>query len=319
METNLAPISIARQLRQLDLFYFTPRMLSDLFSLDLARVYRLVARLKEDGLIVEVEKGKYLLLGLEPERVLSNPLFIASHLVTPAYVSYWSALHLYGFTEQVPLTAFVATTKKKRPVSFHGFRFRFVTVQPDKFFGYRREMVGELPVLIADEAKAIVDSLDQPRYAGGIAEVAKALRAALEVVDVSTLVEYANRMGSKSLGSRLGYLLESLSHPAEGQRPEPLKAEKPGFSTTPGTLAPETHLRGKPTVPSSAQKPGFWTPPERIPEPVEGQRPELVEGLICSASPVKLDPARPRNDHINARWQIVVNVPQAELFPQGMG
>jgi predicted transcriptional regulator of viral defense system len=273
MEPNLAPISIARQLRQLDLFYFTPRMLSDLFSLDLARVYRLVARLKEDGLIVEAEKGKYLLLGFEPERVLSNPLFIASHLVTPAYVSYWSALHFYGFTEQVPLTVFAATTKKKRPVSFHGFQFRFVTVQPDKFFGYRREIVGELPVLIADEAKAIVDSLDQPRYAGGAAEVAKALRSALEMVDVPTLVEYANRMGNKSLGSRLGYLLESLGHPVEGQRPEPR------------------------------------------PELAEG----LVERLIRSASPVKLDPARPQNGRTNTRWQVVVNVPDAELFPQGVG
>ena len=74
--------------------------------------YRLAARLKAEGLGEEVEKGKYLLLGLEPERVLSNPLFIASHLAAPAYVSYWSALHYYGFTEQVPLTAFVATTKK---------------------------------------------------------------------------------------------------------------------------------------------------------------------------------------------------------------
>jgi DNA-binding IclR family transcriptional regulator len=63
MEPNLAPISIVRQLRQLDLFYFTPRMLSDLFTLDLPRVYRLVARLKEDGLIMEAEKGKYLLPG----------------------------------------------------------------------------------------------------------------------------------------------------------------------------------------------------------------------------------------------------------------
>ncbi|RLC89307.1 MAG: hypothetical protein DRI37_04090 [Chloroflexi bacterium] len=216
MEPNLASISIIRQLRRHDLFYFTPRMLGDLLMLDRERVYRLVARLKGEQLIAGVEKGKYLLLGLEPERVLSNPLFIASHLVTPAYVSYWSALHFYGFTEQVPLTVFAATTKKKRPVAFHGFRFRFVTVQPRKFFGYRRETVGELPVLIADEAKAIVDSLDQPCYAGGITEIAKSLRAALEVVDVPTLVEYANRMADKSLGSRLGYLLERLGHPVEG-------------------------------------------------------------------------------------------------------
>jgi predicted transcriptional regulator of viral defense system len=257
MASNLAPISIVRQLRQRDLFYFTPRMLSDLFTLDPARAYRLIARLKEASLITKVEKGKYLLLGLEPERVLSNPLFIASHLVTPAYVSYWSALHFYGFTEQVPLTVFAATTKKKRPVSFHEFYFRFVTVQPHKFFGYRREMTGELPVIIADEAKAIVDSLDQPRYAGGIAEVAKALRAALEIVDVPTLVEYANWMGDKSLGSRLGYLLESLGHTAKG--------------------------------------------------------------IICSASPIKLDPTRPREGHIAPPWRVIVNVPRAELFLQGVG
>ncbi len=257
MSQNPSPISIIRQLHQCDLFYFTPRILADLLTLELPRVYRLVAQLKTEGLIAEVEKGKYLVLGFEPERVLSNPLFTASHLVTPAYVSYWSALHFYGFTEQVPLTVFVATTKKKRPVAFRGFRFRFVTIQPRKFFGYRRETVGELPVLIADEAKAIVDSLDRPRYAGGIAEVAKALRAALETVDVPTLIEYASRMGDKSLGSRLGYLLEMWGHP--------------------------------------------------------------VEGLIHSASPVKLDPARPRSGPYEPHWRVVVNVSEAELQPPGVG
>jgi predicted transcriptional regulator of viral defense system len=205
----------------------------------------------------EVEKGKYLLLGLEPERVLSNPLFIASHLVAPAYVSYWSALHYYGFTEQVPLITFVATTKKKRPVSFRDFRFRFARIKPDKFFGYRREMLGDLPVVVADEAKAIVDSLDLPQYAGGIAEVAKALRAALETVEVPTLVGYANRMGDKSLGSRLGYLLETLGHP--------------------------------------------------------------VDGLISSISPIKLDPSRPRAGRTDSRWQVVANVSEAEMIPQGVG
>jgi len=172
-----------------------------------------VIQLKESGLLAEVENGKYLVLGFEPERVLANPLFIASQLVTPGYVSFWSALHYYGFTEQAPLTVFVATTKKKRPVVFHDQRFRFVTVQPRKLFGYRRETVGELPVLIADEAKALVDSLAEPRYAGGVAEVVRALHAALPQAGVATLLEYANRMGDKSLGSRLGFLLARLGHP----------------------------------------------------------------------------------------------------------
>jgi predicted transcriptional regulator of viral defense system len=216
MVEKLSPIYVAQRLHQADLFYFTPSLLADLFRLSRRQAYRLAAQLKAKGLVDEAEKGKYLLLGLAPERVLSNPLFIASHLVAPAYVSYWSALHYYGFTEQVPLTAFVATTKKKRPVTYRDFRFRFVTVKPNKFFGYRRESVGDLPVLVADEAKAIVDSLNLPNYAGGVAEVAKALRVALGAMDVPTLVEYANRMGEKSLGSRLGYLLETFGYPVKG-------------------------------------------------------------------------------------------------------
>ena len=212
----VSSIHVARQLRQGDLFYFTPRLLADLLSLTPRQAYRLIARLRTDGLVDEVEKGKYLLLGLEPETVLSNPLYIASHLVAPAYVSYWSALHHYGFTEQVPLTTIVATTRQKRPATYRDFRFHFVAVKPHKFFGYRREGVGGLPTVVADEAKAIVDSLDLPQHAGGMGEIAKALRIALETVDVPTLIEYANRMRNKSLGSRLGYLLEMFDRPAEG-------------------------------------------------------------------------------------------------------
>jgi predicted transcriptional regulator of viral defense system len=226
-------------LHQSSLYALTPGLLADLFGLERSAVHRLIARLRSEELIEEVERGKYLLLGLEPERVLANPLFIASHLVTPAYVSYWSALHFYGFTEQVPLRTLVATTKKKRPLNYRGFCFHFVTIQPKKFFGYRREQVGELPVMIADEAKAIVDSLDLLHYAGGIAEVAKALRAALsEGVEVPTLIEYANQMGNKSLGSRLGYLLESLGQPTEGllHSESPIKLD-PSLPRT-GTTVP---------------------------------------------------------------------------------
>lgn len=216
MAEILSSIHVARQLRQNDLFYFTASLLADLLSLTQRQAYRLIARLKADGLVDEVEQGKYLLLGLEPEMVLSNPLYIASHLVVPAYVSYWTALHHYGFTEQVPLTTFVATTRKKRPVTYQGFRFYFVAVKPHKYFGYRRDKVGDLPTVVADEPKAIVDSLDLPQHAGGVGEVAKALRIALGTMDVPTLIEYANRMGNKSLGSRLGYLLEIFGRPAQG-------------------------------------------------------------------------------------------------------
>jgi predicted transcriptional regulator of viral defense system len=236
---KLSTISVAQQLLQSDLLYFTAPLLADLFSLSPRQAYWLIARLRADGLVDQVENGKYLLLGLEPERALSNPLYIASHLVAPGYVSYWSALHHYGFTEQVPLTTFVATTRRKRPVAYRGFRFHFVAVKPHKFFGYRRELLGDLPTLVADEAKAIVDSMDLPQHAGGMGEVARALRTAMETVDVPTLIEYANRMENKSLGSRLGYLLEVFGQPAEGlvHAAGPVKLD-PGRPRTGPTVAP---------------------------------------------------------------------------------
>src|SRR6266849_2788831 len=157
-----SPVSVARSLLAEEQYYFTPALLASLLRLDHKQAYRLAARLNDVGLAAKIEKGKYLLLGLEPERVLSNPLFIANQLVNPSYVSYWSALHLHSLTTQVPQTVFCATTRKKKPIEFHGQTYRYVLIKPHKFFGYRREPVGALPVLIADEAKAIVDSLDQP-------------------------------------------------------------------------------------------------------------------------------------------------------------
>ncbi len=210
------PVSVARRLYASGIFYLTPRLLAGIFDLDTSQAYGLLERLTRQGLTVAVEKGKYLLVGLEPERVLGNPLFVAAQLAHPSYISYWSALHYHGMTEQVPHTVFVATTRKKRPLAFQGHRFRYVTIKPDKFFGYRRESVGDLPVVVADPEKTLIDSLDQPRYAGGMTEVAHALAAALPDLDIPLLLDYAARMGDLSLSSRLGYLLTVLGVPATG-------------------------------------------------------------------------------------------------------
>lgn len=207
---------IMRCLHEADLYYFSPATLSALFDVSMTKAYEILRHLRAEGLVRPVEAGKYLLLGFRPEQVLSNPMFIATRLAHPAYVSYWSALHFHGLTEQVPRTIFVATTRKHRPLDFDGARFVFVRVAPYKFFGYQRETIGDLPVLVAEVEKALVDSLDQLRYAGGLLEVAKALYQAREQLNPERLIEYANRMRNRSLCSRLGYLLDCFGQPVEG-------------------------------------------------------------------------------------------------------
>jgi len=207
---------IMRHLHEGDLYYFSPATLAALLDVPRAKAYDILRRLKAEGLVRPVESGKYLLLGFQPERVLSNPFFIATRLAHPAYVSFWSAIHFYGLTEQVPRTVFVATTRRQRPLDFNGSSFVFVRLATHKFFGYQRELIGDLPVLLAEMEKTLVDSLDQPRYAGGLLEVAKALYQAKEQLAPERLVEYANRMRNRSLCSRLGYLLERFGRSLEG-------------------------------------------------------------------------------------------------------
>ncbi|MEW6400664.1 MAG: hypothetical protein AB1649_02630, partial [Chloroflexota bacterium] len=217
----ITPISAAQKVLQNELFAFNSRTISALFGLDKFQTLSLLDRMEQDGLVVRIEKGKFLLLGLTPERVLSNPLYIGCNLVTPAYISFWSSLHFHGFTEQAPRTTFVATTRRKKEFTFREMHFNFVTLNPQAFFGYRREMLAELPVVVADEPKSILDSLRFPQYAGGVSEVAKALQIALSQgsLEMPILLEYAERLQNASLRSRLGYLLELLGQSIGGLKP----------------------------------------------------------------------------------------------------
>lgn len=203
---------IIRKLRTSNVDYFTPRDLMSLFKLSPIQAYPILRRLKRGKLVAEVEKGKYFTLGLEPEKILSNPYFLANKILSPSYISFWTALNFYGLTEQVPFTVFIASTRKKPSVRFGKQNFKYVRIASRKFFGYERILYGDLPVLFADREKAILDSLDQPQYAGGISEIAKCLDNALrdKKIRVARLTGYAVRMGNKTLCSRLGYLLEKL-------------------------------------------------------------------------------------------------------------
>ena len=234
MALYLSPITTAQKLSRYDLFTFSSRILADLFELDKFQTSNLLHRMEQVGLVTRIEQGKYVLLGLTPEKVLSNPLYIGSNLVVPSYISYWSALHFYGLTEQAPRKIFIAVCRRKSELSFDKMKFKFITINPRIFFGYQRVLNADLPVVIADEAKAILDSLSLPQYAGGITEVAKALYVAVEekLLDISTLVDYAGRFENQSLTSRLGYLLELLGQPTQGLQepkgPVRLDPQNPG-------------------------------------------------------------------------------------------
>ena len=174
-------------------------------SLERSQIYPLLFSLKRKGWVKEVEKGKYVttVFGTIETSIFS----IATNLTWPSYISFWSALNYYGFKEQAPKTITVATTKKKKEVKFEDVTIKFITLSPKRFFGYIRLE----DFTIAEKEKCIIDSLLLPRYSGGINEISKAIHLAIEDIMLEKLVDYAIKIGNKSVVKRLGYILKKLN------------------------------------------------------------------------------------------------------------
>ncbi len=181
-------------------------------------VNKLLHDLTKSKWLFRINRGKYLILPLEAgaeSKFTEHEFVLSSSLISPYYISYWSALNHYGWTEQVSKTIFIVTTKRKLKREIMGLTFKFITLNKTKFFGFKTIQINNHPINLAEKEKAIVDCLDQPRNCGGIVEVIKAIDEAKSELDVSKLLSYVKKMKNSAILNRLGYILELLEIKAE--------------------------------------------------------------------------------------------------------
>lgn len=168
-------------------------------------------RLTLKGRVQRIKRGYYILVPARAGYQTSwteHVFFFIDGILDEYYVGYWTALNYWQMTEQIPRTIFVATRKRRRDFTYNNtVPIHFITISPHKFFGWTVEKMGDAEFRISDREKTIVDSLDQPQYAGGISEVAKGLRTNLNWEKMTT---YPDRLRNSSVHKRLGYLLEIL-------------------------------------------------------------------------------------------------------------
>jgi len=172
----------------------------------------ILSRLEKNGWIERIEKGKYIIipLGAEKGKYTLNEFVLGSYLVDPCIISYWSALNYYGFTEQIPRTVFIQTTsrKKHQEVTIFGVPYKIIRMKKEKIFGVEKAWFENTQISLTNREKTIIDCLDKSQYAGGIIEVAKALRT--EEYDKNILIKYAKRIHNSGVIRRLGYICEFL-------------------------------------------------------------------------------------------------------------
>ena len=190
---------------------FTPAMAAAILKQSPASIRKRLHYLARRRWLLRLERGKYLIVpfsaGPEAEYT-ENELVIASHLLTPYYISYRTALSFYGYTEQPGRTIYIATQNRKSPLTFNGLTYYFIKLSPHKFFGHRRIWIGEHAIMMANKEKTVVDGLDHPEHAGGIVEVGKALWRGQDDIDLERVAAYSLQMQNRAIIKRLGFLLE---------------------------------------------------------------------------------------------------------------
>ena len=180
-----------------------------------------LSRLESKGWLERLERGKYMLVPLEAgvaREWSEDPLAIGTFLAPSGAAAYWTAVRHWGWTTQLPRTQFFVTAKRRATArkTILGVPYRFVTLKADHIFGIAEEWAGGLPVRVTDRERTIVDILDRPDLAGGIAEVSEALTRAWPDIDIDRLTEYVERFGSGTVPKRLGYLAELLQLEVSG-------------------------------------------------------------------------------------------------------
>lgn len=207
---------------------------------------RLLSALVDGGWLLRLRRGLYGCTGEIAGTGSIHPYAVATSLVSPSAISHWSALSHHGFTEQLPHNVSAITPRRivtptmrgssgevrqrKHAWEVAGIRYEYVSVKPERFFGYDLVWVDErFRVPLTDRERTVLDCFAFPHLIGGLSEALAILSEHWAGLDLSKLVAYALRFSQGATIKRLGWALEEvgvppgylqplLDHPISGHR-----------------------------------------------------------------------------------------------------
>ena len=215
---------------------------------------KLAHDLVRKGWIQRLGDGRYLLNPGRhgPDAVPdTDPFRLGAHLVRPYYFGYASAAELWGLLLQAGHVYYLVTPTRTAVRPDHAAQYRFVRVRRERFFGRvvlsRR---GER-IWVSDRERTLLDCLARPELAGGLPGVVQVLARAGPGLRWDRLSRYLDRLGTPSLGRRLGFLADrlGLTVPAGWRRRWRARADDPWTPLGPpsefaraGPHEPEWHV-----------------------------------------------------------------------------
>ena len=185
-------------------------------------VKQLLSDMTQRGLLMRIQKGVYCIIPYErdPETFMPDWHLLAGYLIKNAnyYIGYYSALQIHDLITQPSLQEQIVVSKQTRPsrIFIKDVPFQFIYHNEKHFFGINKMWIDNFhKVNCSDLEKTLIDALFKPNYAGGIAEIAKALCTSRDKINFDRLYDYLLRFDSQAVIKRLGFIIEilDLKHP----------------------------------------------------------------------------------------------------------
>lgn len=133
------------------LTFFTIKTLKDILEVRKeSSLFPVIKRLLQVGLLVKIERDKYLLKGAKV-----HDFALANFIYRPSYISFESALNFYGILSQFPYEVTSVSSKKTVEKTFESKVFVYNHIKMDLFWGYQKQD----NFLIAFPEKALLDQL----------------------------------------------------------------------------------------------------------------------------------------------------------------
>jgi len=152
----MAKKSILTFTKELNRPIFTTREAAMLSGSSLSNASKMLKILEKKGLISKIARGIWAETGNEKLSSYSVISFLLPK--NRAYVSFISALHLYGIIEQIPQEITLASTVHTKIIHTKLGTFSIHRIPPSFFDGFDWHK-GEGSFLIAEPEKALIDSL----------------------------------------------------------------------------------------------------------------------------------------------------------------
>ena len=179
----------------------------------------LTSELIKRGIIARIKRGKYIII---PQDMGENIDYIGNWYVIAReianspkyYISHYSAMDIHNMVTHPITKVFITTPKQERTKRkvIGNTTFEFISTSINNIWGIKKFWITKTEqIMVSEIERTIIDCLCQPKYCGGVLEIAKGLWIQKEKVDFDKLMKHLFKFNKNVVIKRLGYILENLN------------------------------------------------------------------------------------------------------------